>query len=95
MRLLEARFHPQTKSGRRFVIVGRVRCDQSRVSIEPAPIRPQTVKPFDSDRLHEKLEFLVTSLVGDRARALLELQSGFWSFIELPTPNPGDSPEAR
>ena len=65
-------------------MVGRVVLDESRASIERAEISPAAVRPFASDRLHEKLEFLVTSVVGDRARALLALQSGFWSFVEKP-----------
>ena len=88
MRLLEARFHPKTKARRTFVIVGRVRCDGGGVSIERADVPSDAVKPFDSSRLHEKLEFLVDSVVGDRARALLELQSGFWSFVDLPPSDP-------
>jgi len=92
MRLLEVRFHPETKSRRTFVIVGRVRCDPSGASIERADVPPDAVKPFDSRRLLEKLEFLVASVVGDRARALLELQSGFWSFVELAEPDPPADP---
>jgi hypothetical protein len=82
VRVLEARFHPASKSGREFVIVGRVRCEGRRTSIERFEISPTAVKPFDSSRLHEKLEFLVMSVVGDPARGLLELRSGFWSFVE-------------
>lgn len=63
-------------------MVGRVVFDENRASIERAEISPAAVRPFDSERLHGKLEFLVTSVVGDRVRALLALQSGFWSFVE-------------
>ena len=65
-------------------MVGRVVFDENRASIERAEISPAAVRPFDSARLHDKLDFLVTSVVGDRVRALLELQSGFWSFAETP-----------
>jgi hypothetical protein len=65
-----------------FVVVGRVRCDGRRASIERVDVAPSAVKPFDSTRLHEKLEFIVMSVVGDPARGLLELRSGFWSFVE-------------
>lgn len=83
VRILEARFHPASKAGRGFVIVGRVRCDQQRATIEPAEVRAAAVKPFDSTRLHEKLEFLVASVAGDPFRSLLALRSGFWSFVEV------------
>lgn len=85
VRILEARFHPASKEGQGFAIVGRVICDQNRASIERAEVPPGSVKPFDSNRLHEKLEFLVTSLAGDPFRGLLALRSGFWSFVEVPS----------
>lgn len=83
MRVLEARFHPSTRARPPFVVVGRVVCEQNRASIEPIEVASSAVSPFDSRRLHEKLEFLVTSVVGDCAQALLALQSGFWSFVEI------------
>jgi len=86
LRRLEARFHPSSKTSDAFVVVGRVVCDQHRATIEPADIAPNAVKPFDSARLHEKLEFLVLSVAGDPCRSLLELRSGFWSFVEISTP---------
>lgn len=67
-------------------MVGRVVFDENGASIERAEIPRAAVRPFDSERLHEKVEFLVASVVGDRARALLALQSGFWSFVETPGP---------
>ena len=86
MRRLEARFHPSSKSSDAFVVVGRIVCDQQRATIEAAGIPPGAVKPFDSARLHEKLEFLVMSVAGDPCRSLLALRSGFWSFVEIPGP---------
>jgi hypothetical protein len=65
-----------------FVVVGRVLCEGRRASIERVDVAASAVKPFDSARLHEKLEFIVMSVVGDPARGLLELRSGFWSFVE-------------
>ena len=85
MRVLEARFHPTSKSNPSFVVVGRVRCEGSRATIERADVPHAAVRPFDAAKLHEKLEFLVMSVLGDRARGLLELQSGFWSFVETST----------
>jgi hypothetical protein len=82
VRVLEARFHPSTRSGSGFVVVGRVRCDGVRATIERVDVAAAKVKPFDAARLHEKLEFLVMSMAGDPARGLLQLRSGFWSFIE-------------
>ena len=83
MRKLEARFHPSSKSNNVFVVVGRVVCDQQRATIEAAEIPPRAVKPFDSARLRDKLEFLVMSVAGDPCRSLLALRSGFWSFVEI------------
>jgi hypothetical protein len=84
VKMLEARFHPASKSSRGFVIVGRIHCDQHPASIERAAISPGAAKPFDSAQLYEKLEFLVTSVARNPRRELLELRSGFWSFVELP-----------
>jgi hypothetical protein len=86
VRKLEARFHPSSKSSETFVVVGRVVCDQQRATIEPAEIPPSAVKPFDSARLRDKLEFLVMSVAGDPCRSLLALRSGFWSFVEVSLP---------
>ena len=83
VRKLEARFHPSSKSSDAFVVVGRVVCTQHRATIELAEIPPSAVKPFDSVRLRDKLEFLVMSVAGDPCRSLLALRSGFWSFVEL------------
>lgn len=63
-------------------MVGRVICDGSRATIERIDVSPAAVKPFDATRLHDKLEFLVMSVVGDAARGLLQLSSGYWSFVE-------------
>jgi hypothetical protein len=82
VRILEARFHPASRSSHEFVVVGRVRCEGRRTSIERLEIAPAAVKPFDASHLHEKLEFLVMAVIGDPARGLLELRSGFWSFVE-------------
>ena len=82
VRVLEARFHPASKSGGAFVVVGLVSCEGRRASITRLAIAPAAVKPFDASRLHDKLEFLVMSVAGDPAPGLLELRSGFWSFVE-------------
>lgn len=90
VRILEARFHPASKSRPGFVIVGRVRCEPHRASIEPADIRADAVKPFDSTRLHQKLEFLVASVAGDPFRSLMALRSEYWSFAEAPSDDGDD-----
>jgi hypothetical protein len=82
VRVLEARFYPSTRSNPISVVVGRVICDGRRARIERVEVPPAAVRPFDSARLHEKLEFIVMSVVGDPARGLLQLRSGFWSFVE-------------
>ena len=83
MHVLEARFHPGSKSGAGFVVVGRVVCNQRRAAIELVDVPSHSVKPFDAVRLRDKLEFLVMSAVGDPFRALLDLRSGFWSFVDI------------
>ena len=69
--------------------MGRILCDDGRATIERVAVAPSAVKPFDARRLHEKLEFIVMSVVGDPARGLLQLRSGFWSFVETPAPAGG------
>ena len=86
VRILEARFHPGSKSGLGFVVVGRVFCDQRPISIERTAIAPGAAAPFDAARLYQKLEFLVISVARDPYRELLELRSGFWSFVQVPIP---------
>jgi hypothetical protein len=82
VRVLEARFHPATRSSSAFVVVGRVRCEGARATIERVEVPAGKVKPFDAARLHEKLEFLVMSMAGDPTLGLLQLRSGFWSFVD-------------
>ena len=84
VRILEARFHPSSKSGRAFVSVGRVLCEGDRTRIEPVEVPPLAVRPFDARRLQEKLEFLVMSFARDTFQSLLGLRSEFWSFVEIP-----------
>ncbi len=84
VRILEARFHPSSKSGRGVVNVGRILCDGDRVTIAPVVVSALAVRPFDAKRLQAKLEFLVMSFPRDAYRGLLQLRSDFWSFVELP-----------
>jgi hypothetical protein len=81
---LEARFHPRSRSHDGFVVVGHVVCSERGAKIELANIPASSAKPFDSTKLHDKLEFLVMSTAGEPCRSLLSLRSGYWSFVELP-----------
>ena len=83
VRLLEARFHPGSKSAPSAVIVGRVSCDGRVALVEPLPFQAEAVKPFEPIALFHKLEFLVASAVGDTFQALVTLRSAFWSFVEV------------
>jgi hypothetical protein len=94
MRVLEARFHPSSKSGRNVVSVGRVICTAGRVTIESVEVPPASVRPFDASRLREKLAFLVTSFANDTCVGLLQLRSEFWSFVEVEPSAYGDGPPA-
>ena len=86
VRILEARFYPASKDAQAFVTVGRVRCDQRQITIEPAEIRLKPIKRFDPSTLRAKLEALVSrvSASGEPVDSLLELRSHFWSFVETP-----------
>jgi hypothetical protein len=89
VRVLEARFHPTSRSNPTFVVVGRVLCDGARATIERVAVPAAKVRPFEAPRLYAKLEFLVMTVIGDPARGLLELRSGFWSFVETSAPAGG------
>jgi hypothetical protein len=82
---LEARFHPRSKAGGGFVVIGRIVCNGRRASIQPGEIAAPAVKPFDSGGLLRKLHFLVESAVPDPFHELLRLRSDYWSFVELET----------
>jgi hypothetical protein len=84
VRVLEAKFHPGSKTGQTSVVVGRILCDGPRAVIEPAPISAAAVAPFERASVYDKLESLVGSAVGDTFYALLALRSGYWSFAEAP-----------
>jgi hypothetical protein len=83
MRILEARFHPDSKSGPSSIPVGRVFCDGPVARIQPLRIRPEMVAPFETPALFDRLEALVGAAVGDTFHALVRLESGSWSFVEV------------
>jgi hypothetical protein len=84
MRILEARFHPESISGAGSVVVGHIHCDGRVARIEPFLVRPETVTPFEPAAVFDKLERCVGASVGDTFHALVRLKSGFWSFAEIP-----------
>ena len=73
MPLLEARFHPQKKSGNGVVVVGRVRCDGTSAAVEP----------LSNGEMLEKLLFLVRESEPRPYERLTALRSDFWSFVEI------------
>lgn len=79
MQVLIAKFHPTSKAGHGAFTVGAVFFEKGRVHVEPLDLR--TVRPFDSGRLVEKLNFLVES-AGEDPDRLRALRSQFWSFEE-------------
>ena len=87
MHVLEARFHPLSKSGPSFVTMGRVLCKERGASLEKVQVPPGALKPFDPERLYSQLNWLVGSAT-DPARDLLQARSKFWSFVEI---SPADS----
>jgi hypothetical protein len=87
MKILEARFHPQSKHGSIVVTVGRVVCDGKRASIVPFAVHAPMVRPFDSDGLITKLQFLVDSSIPEPYDRLTTLRSDFWSFVDVNAQN--------
>jgi hypothetical protein len=81
MPILEARFYPRSKSEPSFAVVGRVVLKDGRAAIEPAPLTPRTISPFDGDGLHLELKFIVECATND-AYAELNLRSDFWAFVD-------------
>ena len=82
MHVLEARFHPWSKSSPTFVPMGRILCKDDGASVEKLAVTAGAVRPFDRDRLYSQLNWLVVSAI-DPARDLLQARSKFWSFVEL------------
>lgn len=89
MHVLEARFHPLSRSDRAFVTMGRVLCKEDGASVEKIQVASKDVRPFDPDRLYSQLNWLVISAI-DPARDLLQARSEFWSFVEVSRPDGQD-----
>lgn len=85
MRVLEARFHPQSKNSGDPIAVARVVCDRGQVRVEPFDRQLRRLHPFDVDALMKKLAFLVESSKPRPYEHLTTLRSQFWSFAEVST----------
>jgi|WetSurMetagenome_2_1015567.scaffolds.fasta_scaffold597597_2 hypothetical protein len=84
MRVLEARFHPQKKTGAAIIVVGRVHCGRAHSWVGPAPMVGRSgIEAADARAMLEKLRFLVASSGPDPCEKLLTLASEFWSFVEI------------
>jgi hypothetical protein len=83
MRVLEARFHPQSKKHGKAVPVALVLCDQEETRVEPCDLHLARLHPFDSDALMKKLTFLVESAKPRPYEQLTTLRSQFWSFADV------------
>jgi hypothetical protein len=84
VRVLEARFHPQKKTGTAMVVVGRVHCAQTRCWVEPAlGIHDSWSDAAEKRAMLSKLRLLVDTYGPRPCEGLLRLTSEFWSFVEI------------
>jgi hypothetical protein len=84
MRILEARFHPQKKSGTALVVVGRIRCEGPRTWLEPAEVVARDgLDGTAVAAMRDKLRYLVETSGPQPFERLLRLTSDFWSFVEI------------
>jgi hypothetical protein len=83
MQVLEARFHPWRKAHGPFVVVGRIVCRRRRIEIEPESAGLEEQGTARQETMLQKLEYLVSRGGGDAYRRLRELESDFWSFVEV------------
>jgi hypothetical protein len=90
MKVLEARFHPQSKGAGTHVAVARILCDGRQASVEPMEFPARRIEPFDPTALLSRLNLLVGSAVPRPYDELTNLRSEFWSFVDVA----GDPPEA-
>src|SRR2546430_17623073 len=81
MRVLEARFHPRTKTSGSFVVVGRVYVNGHRAWIEEPAVEDAALPMLD------KLLYLVRSSEPQPFERLTQLDSEVWSFGELEAGN--------
>ena len=83
MRVLEARFHPQQKTGGEFIVVGHVVWDgaSARPIVQPSQALLARSEPAT---LLSKLQYLVAAGGHEACGRLQVLRSQFWSFVEIP-----------
>ena len=85
MRVLEARFHPQQKTGGDFIVVGHVvweggEGDEGRPVVQPSSALLSRAEPAT---LLSKLQYLVALNGAASYERLQVLRSQFWSFVEV------------
>ena len=82
MRVLEARFHPESASD--FVVVGHLiwkgKRGRDRPTVKPSPTLASDTAPTN---VVAKLEYLVTVTAPDSFERLQSLPSRFWSFVDV------------
>jgi hypothetical protein len=88
VKVLEARFFPESKKVRASVAVARVRCDGARATIEALEVPPKRVEPFSSDALISRLNLLVASAAPRPYEQLTLLRSEFWAFVDVDAEGP-------
>ncbi|HXJ23652.1 MAG TPA: hypothetical protein VMT03_25775 [Polyangia bacterium] len=91
MRVLEARFHPQQKTGGEFIVVGHVVWDGegARPVVQPSRALLSRSEPAT---LLSKLQYLVSASGHEAFDRLQMLRSQFWSFVEIPLTSPSGGP---
>ena len=84
MRVLEARFHPQERTGSGFVVVGhlvwRGRRGRESPVVRPAPSLGLAAKPTT---MLSKLRYLISATAPESFERLQALRSRFWSFVDV------------
>jgi hypothetical protein len=83
VKVLEARFFPQSKKVKASVAVARVVCDADQATVEPLEVPPQRVEPFNGDALVSRVNLLVASAAPRPYEQLTGLRSEFWAFVEV------------
>lgn len=94
MRVLEARFHPQSSA--EYFVVGRLvwqgRSERDRPTVQPAP---GLVSGSEPPAILSKLRYLITATAPESFERLQILRSRFWSFVEVPPRSARDVTDAH
>ena len=83
VKVLEARFHPQSKMKHSRVIVGRVICFGANATVQFSELARTAVAPFEPSGLRTKLQFLVETAYPHPYEVLTKLRSEYWEFTEV------------